>query len=205
MAQTACPTGWVDNPLVFVAIGEDGIVSIVCHRSEMEAGRSHRHADDRRRRAGGGLGARARGAGDRRRKALWQPGHRRLAQHAPLLHADASAAAPPHGRCWKPPRPARWKVPVGEVQAKNGEVVHASTGRRLGYGTLAKAAASNAAPAADQIKLKDPSQFRYIGTGKLTLWTAPTSPAARRSTGWIRGCLEWSTPSSRGRRCGVAR
>ena len=29
------PHGWVDNPLVFVAIGEDGIVSIVCHRSEM--------------------------------------------------------------------------------------------------------------------------------------------------------------------------
>src|ERR1700676_5157505 len=32
------PHGWVDNPLVFVAIGEDGIVSIVCHRSEMGQG-----------------------------------------------------------------------------------------------------------------------------------------------------------------------
>ena len=27
------PHGWVDNPLVFVAIGEDGIIRIVCHRS----------------------------------------------------------------------------------------------------------------------------------------------------------------------------
>ena len=26
------PHGWVDSPLVFVSIGEDGIVSIVCHR-----------------------------------------------------------------------------------------------------------------------------------------------------------------------------
>src|SRR5437762_14323465 len=32
------PHGWVDSPLVFVAIGEDGIVSIVCHRSEMGQG-----------------------------------------------------------------------------------------------------------------------------------------------------------------------
>ena len=32
------PNGWVDNPLVFVAIGEDGTVTIVCHRSEMGQG-----------------------------------------------------------------------------------------------------------------------------------------------------------------------
>jgi isoquinoline 1-oxidoreductase subunit beta len=32
------PNGWVDDPLVFVAIGEDGTVSIVCHRSEMGQG-----------------------------------------------------------------------------------------------------------------------------------------------------------------------
>ena len=30
--------GWVDDPLVFVAIGEDGTVTIVCHRSEMGQG-----------------------------------------------------------------------------------------------------------------------------------------------------------------------
>src|SRR6185295_14844425 len=68
---------------------------------------------------------------------------------------------------------ARWKVPVSEVQAKNGEVIHTPTGRRLGYGALAKAAASMPLPAADAIKLKDPSQFRYIGTGKLKLLDAP--------------------------------
>src|SRR6185295_1699774 len=57
---------------------------------------------------------------------------------------------------------ARWKVPVGEVQAKNGEVIHGPTGRKLGYGALAKAAASMPLPTAEQIRLKDPSQFRYI-------------------------------------------
>jgi isoquinoline 1-oxidoreductase subunit beta len=32
------PNGWVDDPLVFVAIGVDGTVTIVCHRSEMGQG-----------------------------------------------------------------------------------------------------------------------------------------------------------------------
>ena len=64
---------------------------------------------------------------------------------------------------------ARWKVPVAEVQAKNGEIVHTPSGRRLGYGALAKAAASMPLPAPDAIRLKDPAQFRYIGTGKLKL------------------------------------
>src|SRR5262249_24112078 len=32
------PHGWVDDPLVFVAIGDEGTVSIVCHRSEMGQG-----------------------------------------------------------------------------------------------------------------------------------------------------------------------
>ena len=30
--------GWVDNPLVFVAIAPDGIVTITCHRAEMGQG-----------------------------------------------------------------------------------------------------------------------------------------------------------------------
>ena len=32
------PEGWRDNPLVFVAIGNDGIVTIMVHRSEMGQG-----------------------------------------------------------------------------------------------------------------------------------------------------------------------
>ena len=44
---------------------------------------------------------------------------------------------------------ARWGVPVSEVEAKNHEVVHAKTGRRAGYGSLAKAAAAQAVPARD--------------------------------------------------------
>ncbi len=32
------PHGWVDNPLVFVAIAPDGMVTITCHRAEMGQG-----------------------------------------------------------------------------------------------------------------------------------------------------------------------
>ena len=53
------------------------------------AGRAHRHAHDRGRRARGRLEARPRGAGHRGREALRQPGHRRLAQHPPFLRAHA--------------------------------------------------------------------------------------------------------------------
>ena len=63
----------------------------------------------------------------------------------------------------------RWKVPVGEVEAQNHEVVHRPTGRRLGYGALAKAAAARPVPARDTVRLKDPAKFRYIGKGQLKL------------------------------------
>jgi isoquinoline 1-oxidoreductase beta subunit len=64
---------------------------------------------------------------------------------------------------------ARWNVPVAEVEAKNHEVVHRPTGRRAGYGSLAKAAASQPVPARDTLRLKDPAQFRYIGKSELKL------------------------------------
>src|SRR5499425_1533938 len=63
----------------------------------------------------------------------------------------------------------RWKVPVSEVAAKNHEVVHGPTGRKLGYGALAKAAATQPVPVRASLRLKDPKDFRYIGKGELKL------------------------------------
>ncbi len=166
------PHGWVDNPLVFVAIGEDGIVSIVCHRSEMGQGirtgmpiivADELEADWTRVRVVQATGDETRYGnqdtdGSRSTRHFFMPMRRCGAAARQMLEAAAAA---------------RWKVPVSEVQAKNSEVVHTPTGRRLGYGALAKAAASMPLPAQDAIKLKDPSQFRYIGTGKLKLLDGP--------------------------------
>ncbi len=53
-----------------------------------------------------------------------------------------------------------WGVPVSEVKAANHEVVHGKTGRKAGYGSLAKAAAKLPVPARESLKLKAPAQFR---------------------------------------------
>ncbi len=63
----------------------------------------------------------------------------------------------------------RWGVDPSEVSAQNHEVVHKSSGRKLGYGELAADASALPTPAADQIKLKDPAAFRYIGKGTVSI------------------------------------
>ena len=56
-----------------------------------------------------------------------------------------------------------WGVPVAEVEAQNGHVVHASSKRALAFGKLVVTATALPMPAAASLVLKKPSQFRYIG------------------------------------------
>ncbi|GAB6853333.1 xanthine dehydrogenase family protein molybdopterin-binding subunit [Asaia astilbis] len=56
----------------------------------------------------------------------------------------------------------RWSVPVESCEARDGAVLHPSSGRSLSYGALADDAARQPVP--DPVPLKDPSQFRLIGT-----------------------------------------
>jgi isoquinoline 1-oxidoreductase beta subunit len=56
----------------------------------------------------------------------------------------------------------RWGVEESSCAAEHGTVVHRPSGRRLGYGELAAAAAR--LPVPREAKLKDPHQFRLIGT-----------------------------------------
>ncbi|MBV8143932.1 MAG: xanthine dehydrogenase family protein molybdopterin-binding subunit, partial [Gammaproteobacteria bacterium] len=78
-------------------------------------------------------------------------------------------------QCWTPLRQAgatarlmllqaaakRWRVPLDSCHAEHAEIVHAPSGRRATYGTLARAAAALPLPAAPP--LKDPKSFRLIG------------------------------------------
>lgn len=54
-----------------------------------------------------------------------------------------------------------WGVDPSSCRAHNGEVIHESSGRRLGYGELAEKAAT--LPVPSDPPLKDPKDFRYIG------------------------------------------
>ena len=60
---------------------------------------------------------------------------------------------------------AQWNVPPAECKGENHFVVHASSGKKIGYGDLASAAAKQPLPAKNELRLKSPSEFRYIGKG----------------------------------------
>jgi isoquinoline 1-oxidoreductase beta subunit len=59
---------------------------------------------------------------------------------------------------------ATWGVPASECNAANGAVLHAASGRRLGYGALVAKAAALPAPDAAQVQLKDPASYKLLGT-----------------------------------------
>jgi isoquinoline 1-oxidoreductase beta subunit len=57
---------------------------------------------------------------------------------------------------------AQWVVPASECRAHNSIITHVPSGRTLSFGQVAGAAAQIAAPA--HIKLKNPNDWRLIGT-----------------------------------------
>ncbi|HXU93291.1 MAG TPA: xanthine dehydrogenase family protein molybdopterin-binding subunit [Gallionella sp.] len=55
----------------------------------------------------------------------------------------------------------QWGVPESECRAEMSQVIHAASGRRLGYGALADAAAKFPLPV--NVELKQPKDFKIIG------------------------------------------
>ncbi|MBV8666166.1 MAG: xanthine dehydrogenase family protein molybdopterin-binding subunit [Burkholderiaceae bacterium] len=76
----------------------------------------------------------------------------------PMREAGATARAMLVGVAAK-----QWRVAPGECQTADGAVTHAS-GKRAGYGELAAQAAGTVP---GEIKLKDPKDFKLIGTPQL--------------------------------------
>jgi isoquinoline 1-oxidoreductase beta subunit len=56
----------------------------------------------------------------------------------------------------------RWGVDLSQCTTENAFVIHAASSRRLSYGELAEEACN--IPVPDQVKLKDPKDFKIIGT-----------------------------------------
>jgi isoquinoline 1-oxidoreductase beta subunit len=59
-----------------------------------------------------------------------------------------------------------WGVPESEVETRDGVAHHRSSGRSLRYGQLLDKAATIQAPALDSVRLKEPKDFRIIGTSQ---------------------------------------
>jgi len=160
------PHGVVVDPRVFVAIAPDGTVTIVAHRSEMGTGvrtslplivAEELEADWKRVKV-------QQAHGDEVKFGNQDTDGSRSTRHylIPMRQIGASARTMLESAAAK-----RWGVPVTEVKAANHEVVHAASGRRLGFGELAADAAKEPTPAIASVKLKDPKDFRYLGKGEI--------------------------------------
>jgi isoquinoline 1-oxidoreductase subunit beta len=156
------PHGSVNDPRVFVSIAPDGAVSIVCARSEMGQGvrtgiplilADELEADWAKVKI-------VQAEGNEAKYGNQDTDGSRSTRHFMLPMRQAGAAA---RMMLEAAAAKKWGVGAGDVEAKNHEVVNKKSGEKLGYGALAAEAAAMPVPAADALKLKDPSQFRYIG------------------------------------------
>lgn len=156
------PHGAVDDPKVYVSIAADGSVTVICNRSEMGQGvrtsLSMVVADEldadwaqvlvRQAPADEVRFGNQDTDGSRSMRHWFEPMRRCGAAARSMLEQAAAA---------------QWNVPVGECHAQLHKVLHQPSGRELGYGALAAAASALPVPARDSLRLKQPSEFRYIG------------------------------------------
>src|SRR6266403_5897587 len=68
---------------------------------------------------------------------------------------------------------AQWNVSSRACTTEPHFVVHRGSGRKLGYGELAAAAAKLPVPKAEDLKLKSRSEWRYIGKESNSLFDLP--------------------------------
>ena len=151
------------KPGVYLGLDTDGSVVIVAHRSEMGTGirtslpmvvADELEADWSRVRVEQAIGSKSYGSQDTDGSMSVRDFYlimREAGATARLMLERAAAE--------------RWNVSSGECRAHNHQVVHSSSGRKLGFGELVALAAKQPLPSKDQIRLKQPSEFKYIGKG----------------------------------------
>ena len=180
------PGGTINDPHVYIAIDPSGLVTIITNRSEMGTGvrtslpmvvADELEADWSRVRV-------AQAPGDEKKYGNQDTDGSRSVRHyvQPMRQCGAAMRM-----MLEQAAATRWGVKVADVRAENHKVVHLASGNMLGYGELAKAASALPTPPVDSLKLKDPRNFRYIGTGSIpivdlhdiTTGQAPTASTPR--------------------------
>ena len=148
-------------PNVFVSIDDGGHVTIVAHRAEMGTGiktdlplvlADELEADWTRVKV-------VQAQGDPKYIDQNTDGSRSTWQFFDAMRVAGATAR----RMLETAAAQTWSVPVDECRAQNGFVVHGASGRRLAFGELAARAGSLPVPPANQIRLKDRREWRYIG------------------------------------------
>ena len=158
------PGGVVWDPNIFVSIATDGTVTIVTHRSEMGTGSrtslpmivaDEMEADWSRVKI-------VQAEGNEKKYGNQDTdGSRSIRHFSQPMRACGAAAR----QMLEQAAAVTWGVSSAECRAKNHQVIHTPTGKKLGYGELAAVAAKLKTPNIGDVKLKDPADFRYIGKG----------------------------------------
>ncbi len=163
------PHGTVNDPRVFVSIAPDGIVTILAARAEMGTGAARTSLPM--------IVADEMGADWARVKVVQAPGDEvkygnqdtdgsRSVRHWLIPMRQVGAAA---RMMLETAAAQHWKVGADQVKAGVHEVTNTATGEKLSFGDLATAAAGLPVPATNTLRLKDPSEFRYMTKGNVTI------------------------------------
>lgn len=149
------------DPSLFVSLDRSGTVTIIAHRSEMGQGvrtglpmvlADELEADWSRVRVEQALG-------DAKYGNQFTDGSRSIVQNYQRMREFGAAAR----QMLEQAAASRWGVEPAECRAQNHRVVHPASGRSLDFGELAEAAAELPVPHFEDLLLKDPKDFRYIG------------------------------------------
>ncbi len=159
MAATTNDATW--QPSVYLGLEPDGRVIIIAHRSEMGTGirtalpmivAEELDADWARVKIEQAIGDKKYGSQD-------TDGSESIRDfYDPMREAGATARM-----MLESAAASKWGVPASECRAKNHEVIHAKSGRKLGFGELVSLAAKQPVPKKEQLKFKSPAEYRYIG------------------------------------------
>ena len=128
MPATACRNGLREDPKIFIAIADDGTVTVLCHRSEMGQGVAHQPARwwwPTSSRPTGRKVKVAQAQGDEPKFGNQDTdGSRSMRHHFMTLRRMGAAAR----QMLEQAAAKQWGVPVTEVEAVNHEVVHKGSG-----------------------------------------------------------------------------
>ncbi len=151
----------VFQPDMFLGIASDGTVTIVAHRSEMGCGSrtalplvlaDELDADWAKVKIDQAIGDAKFGDQDTD------------GSHSVRSFFDQMRQVGATGRAMLISAAAKqWSVPEAECSTEPGVVLHKASNRKAGYGELAAAASQLPVPKKADVKLKDRSQWRYIG------------------------------------------
>jgi isoquinoline 1-oxidoreductase subunit beta len=150
------------EPHAYIRVGDDGIVTLVCHRSEMGQGirttmpmilADEMEADWSKCRVAQAIGDEPKYGTQNTDGSTsirdFLPKYREAGATVRALMEDAAAK--------------EWGVASSTVKARNGSVVHTATGRTKTFGALVPTARTIAMPAKSRVRVKAPSERRWEG------------------------------------------